>query len=74
MIHAPSGLTVARGSAEHGVIDHAQGEALDLVIGDQIWLVPSDVSTVFALHDVAYGVRDGRVEAVLDISARGAFE
>ena len=44
-----------------------------LAIGDWLALRPADVATVFSLHDVAYGVRDGVLEAVWPVSARGAF-
>ena len=66
-------LTAVAGSAEHGLIDAPDGATLDLAIGDQVWLVPADVSVAFSLHDIAYGVRDGVVEAVWPIAARGAF-
>lgn len=63
---------VHAGSAEHGVVlfDPA-GRALE--IGDWLQLVPSDVATVFSLHDRACAVRDGVLEAVWQVSARGAF-
>lgn len=59
------------GSAEHGVVRWRQGT--DYAIGDWLELAPGDVATAFSLHDFAYGVRDGVLEAVWRISARGAF-
>ena len=57
-------------SAEHGIITLTEpqetprvGESLDLVVG-------YGDATVY-LHDHLYGVRDGLVEAVWDIQARG---
>ena len=67
------GLTAAANSAEHGLIDAPDGADLDLAVGDQVWLLPSDVSAVFSLHDVVYAVRGGVVEAVWRVGARGAF-
>lgn len=60
------------GSAEHGMVAYPANEA-PFAIGDWLQLRPADIATVFALHDFAYGVRDGRLEAVWPISARGAF-
>ncbi|MDE2765945.1 MAG: alanine racemase [Chloroflexota bacterium] len=67
------GLTAAANSAEHGLIDAPDGADLDLAAGDQVWLLPFDVSTAFSLHDVVYAVRAGIVEAVWRVGARGAF-
>jgi len=62
------GWTVSAGSAEHGLV-----RGSSLAIGDWLRLVPADVATVFALHDFAYGVRGGLLEATWRVSARGAF-
>ena len=71
------------GSAEHGGITYPMrgagpsrspaADATPLAIGDWLELRPADVTTVFSLHDFAYGVRDGVLEAVWPIAARGAF-
>ena len=66
------GMRASAGSAEHGGISYP-ANAPQLVIGDWLELRPANVATVFTLHDVAYGVRDGVLEAVWPISARGAF-
>lgn len=60
------------GSAEHGIVLFDPVEQA-LEIGDWLRFVPSDAATVFALHDQAYAVRDGVLEAVWQVSARGAF-
>ena len=60
------------GSAEHGSITYPT-DATPLAIGDWLELRPADVATVFSLHDVVYGVRDGVLEAVWPVTARGAF-
>ena len=66
-------LKAIGGSAEHGIV---LGRAATLRFGIGAWLelVPADIATVFALHDFAYGLRDGRLEAVWPVSARGAFQ
>ena len=66
-------LKAIGGSAEHGIV-HAPDAAQPFRIGDWLQLVPADVATVFALHDFACGLRDGRLEAVWPVSARGAFQ
>ena len=66
-------LIANAGSAEHGIVAVRSG-AQPFAIGDWLELVPGDVATAFALHDFAYGVRDGRLEAVWPVSARGAWQ
>ena len=66
-------LIANAGSAEHGLVAVRSG-AQPFSIGDWLELVPGDVATAFALHDFAYGVRDGRLEAVWPVSARGAWQ
>ena len=66
-------LIAAAGSAEHGLIDSADGSMLNLSIGDRVNLIPADISTTFSLHDIAYGIRGGIVDSVWHIAARGAF-
>lgn len=66
------GLKAVGGSAEHGIVQGKDGARLRR-IGAWLELVPADLTTVFTLHDFAYGVRAGRLEAIWPISARGAF-
>ena len=65
------GAKVSVGSAEHGGVSFPAGDAF--AIGDWLQLVPADIATAFALHDFAYATRNGALEAVWPISARGAF-
>ena len=65
-------LKASGGSAEHGIVLCPVDEP-PFVIGDWLQLVPADIATAFALHDFAFGVRDGRLEVVWPVSARGAF-
>ena len=62
---------VSAGSAEHGVVSFPAEESF--AIGDWLQLVPADVATVFALHDFVYATRNGALEAVWPVAARGAF-
>ena len=63
--------TASVGSAEHGVVTFPVQETF--AIGDWLQLVPADIATVFTLHDFVYATRDGTLEAVWPIAARGAF-
>ena len=65
-------LKASGGSAEHGIV-LCPSEEPPVSIGDWLQLVPADIATAFALHDFAFGVRDGRLETVWSVSARGAF-
>jgi D-serine deaminase-like pyridoxal phosphate-dependent protein len=56
---------------EHGLLE-TSGSAI-LKHGDKIELIPSHGCTTINLHDRFYCVRDGYLEAVWRIAARGAF-
>jgi 3-hydroxy-D-aspartate aldolase len=55
-------------SDEHGVIDDPQGV---LKVGDKLRLVPGHCDPTCNVHDWYVGVRNGRVEVVWPVSARG---
>lgn len=55
-------------SDEHGVIADPHGR---LEVGDKLKLVPGHCDPTCNMHDFYVGVRDGRVEAVWPVSARG---
>ncbi len=65
--------TVTSLSAEHGVIELGP-QSRDITIGDKLLLIPgySDHTTV--LHDEFLVTRDGRVEAIWPIVARGMLQ
>lgn len=54
-------------SDEHAVI--VPGNSLN--IGDRIEIIPNHICPTVNIYDKAYGVRDGKVEKVFTISARG---
>lgn len=66
-------VSVVRLSAEHGELN-LEGDAKQLRIGDRLALIPGygDLTTV--LHDVMYGIRNGKVEVVWPIAARGKLQ
>jgi D-serine deaminase-like pyridoxal phosphate-dependent protein len=56
-------------SEEHGVIAVREGEAFR--VGERVRILPNHACVVANLHDRLIGVSGGRVEAVLDVAARG---
>ncbi|WP_323022641.1 3-hydroxy-D-aspartate aldolase BhcC [Pararhodobacter sp.] len=58
----------AKCSDEHGVIEDPQGA---LKVGDRLRLVPGHCDPTCNVHDWYVGVRNGVVEAVWPVSARG---
>lgn len=64
------GVTVRSLSAEHGNLVLAEG---GVSVGDKVWVLPWDVGLAFNLHDFAQVVRDGRLESVWDLPARGRY-
>lgn len=63
------GATLQSLSEEHGTL--RLEKTVDLKIGDKIELIPSHCCTTVNLHDEYYCLRDGVVEAVWNIAARG---
>lgn len=55
---------------EHGLLV-TRGEGRPLKIGDTVRILPSHCDTTVNLYDVYHVVRDGRLEAVWSIDARG---
>lgn len=64
------GATVRSLSAEHGNLVLSDG---DVSVGDKVWVLPWDVGLTVNLHDYAQVVRDGRLEAVWNLPARGRY-
>lgn len=63
-------LELVRLNEEHGTIRTIAGKG-PLRIGDKIELIPSHGCTTINLHDQYYAMRNGKVEAVFPILARG---
>jgi D-serine deaminase-like pyridoxal phosphate-dependent protein len=65
------GVTYLKASDEHGVLTIAKDASIEL--GTKIRLIPGHCDPTVNLYDWIVGVRDGKVECVWPISARGAF-
>ena len=55
---------------EHGILT-PKGPGRELKIGEKLELYPSHCDTTINLYDQYYGVRDGKVEIIWPITARG---
>jgi D-serine deaminase-like pyridoxal phosphate-dependent protein len=67
------GATAVSLSAEHGRLrlqDETDGK---VALGDKIWLTPWDIGTCVNLYDYIHAVRDGKLEVVWDVAARGRY-
>jgi D-serine deaminase-like pyridoxal phosphate-dependent protein len=58
-------------SEEHGRLRTRSGPCIDLKVGDLLEFIPGHGCTTMNLHDQVYALRQGRVEAIWEISGRG---
>lgn len=71
LVYGPSGLSVVGLSDEHAKVMIAPGAARPK-LGEKLLLIPGHCDPTINLHDHYLCVRQGTVEAVWNISARGA--
>jgi D-serine deaminase-like pyridoxal phosphate-dependent protein len=67
------GATVTSLSAEHCRLRLEGATDATLRLGDTFWLTPYDIGTCANLYDYIHAVRDGRLEAVWRVAARGQY-
>jgi D-serine deaminase-like pyridoxal phosphate-dependent protein len=67
------GATVTSLSAEHGRLRLPEAADGRVGLGDKIWLTPWDIGTCVNLYDYIHAGRDGTLEMVWDIAARGRY-
>ena len=65
-------VTYGRPSDEHGTLD-ISGAKQALKLGDKVSLIPGHCDPTVNLYDWYIGVRNGRVEAIWPVTARGAL-
>ena len=70
-VHGRNGVEATGVSDEHGKLAVGAG-APRLSLGEKIWLIPGHCDPTINLHDWYVGVRNGRVETLWPITARGA--
>jgi D-serine deaminase-like pyridoxal phosphate-dependent protein len=64
------GAKVARLSVEHGLVE-LDDPGVDVKVGDVLELLPMHGDTTINLHDSFFCVREGKLESVVPIAARG---
>lgn len=67
-VHGRPGIGYLGASDEHGTLDDPEGL---LSLGDLVWLIPGHCDPTCNLYDWYVGVRNGRVEALWPVTARG---
>lgn len=70
---SPVGVRVNRLNSEHGILDVGRS-AVDLRIGSRVSMVPRYHGSVVVTYDYFVGIRDGKVECIWDIVARGCHQ
>jgi D-serine deaminase-like pyridoxal phosphate-dependent protein len=68
----PQGWVLDRLAEEHGFLRHLQGTPL--AVGDMVELIPSHGCTTINLHDQYVVTRNGIVDAIWPIAARGCVQ
>ncbi len=66
------GAKVTYLSAEHFNLDLAEAER-GVAIGDKVWFVPYEIGVTANHFDYIMAARDGRLAAVLEVTARGRY-
>jgi D-serine deaminase-like pyridoxal phosphate-dependent protein len=67
------GASVSRMSAEHGGMILEGAPSWDVELGSKVWLVPHDIANTVNVYDFIHATRDGRLEAVWGVAARGQY-
>lgn len=62
-------ITITKLNEEHGFIQSEQ--PLNLAVGDKIAIIPNHACVLPNLTDKVYGIRNGKVERMIPIDARG---
>jgi D-serine deaminase-like pyridoxal phosphate-dependent protein len=66
-------ITYRPAGDEHGILESTSGP-LSLKIGDRVELIPSHIDTTVNLHDYYYCHRDGKLEHIWRLTARGKVQ
>jgi D-serine deaminase-like pyridoxal phosphate-dependent protein len=68
------GVSYRPAGDEHGIVAWSAAFGRDLELGERIELIPSHIDTTVNLHDDYVAHRDGRVEAIWPVAARGKVQ
>jgi D-serine deaminase-like pyridoxal phosphate-dependent protein len=72
-----TGIQYRPGGDEHGILTPAPDGGrteVPFAIGDRVPLIPSHIDTTINLHDTYYAYRDGIIEAIWPVAARGKVQ
>lgn len=72
VLEAP-GAVFTRMNEEHGFLD-VRRAGVEFAVGDRLRIIPNHICTAVNLHELVYGVRGDRVEAVWKVEARGKLQ
>ena len=72
VVEYPEGATSIRLDPEHGIL-HLEGDAKQLRPGDKVVLAPRYHGSMVNTQEYFVGIRNGKVECVWEIAARGSF-
>lgn len=68
------GASVSRMSAEHGGMVLEEGASWDIDLGSKVWLIPHNIANTINVYDYIHATRDGKLEAVWEVAARGRYD
>lgn len=71
---ARPGVSYRPAGDEHGMLEWSAEAAVELALGERVELIPSHIDTTINLHDFYYAQRDGRIEAIWPVTARGKVQ
>jgi len=72
LVEAP-GASFHKMNEEHGFVDLSRAER-SFPIGEKVHIIPNHICVVVNLHEYVYGVRNGVVEEVWNVEARGKLQ
>jgi D-serine deaminase-like pyridoxal phosphate-dependent protein len=76
----PKGLAAIKyrpGGDEHGILtwdDNVESAGVTLEVGQRMEFIPSHIDTTINLHDYYYAHRNGKLEAIWSVAARGKVQ
>jgi D-serine deaminase-like pyridoxal phosphate-dependent protein len=71
------GVKYRPGGDEHGILtwdESTESPSVKLEVGDRIEFIPSHIDTTINLHDYYYAYRNGKLEAIWPVAARGKVQ
>jgi len=71
------GVKYRPGGDEHGILtwdESTESPSVKLEVGDRIEFIPSHIDTTINLHDFYYAYRNGKLEAIWPVAARGKVQ